>query len=383
MAILEVLPDIELDSLRQVIENPTSNLTATALLAAAATILLLLLVLTLWGALMLNEQDDGTKEGDSTRVRRPVARERRQRSLSPRSRVAVALLTGLVLVAAVIWLGAATGSNSHCAGCHEDAESGALADAGHDRCIMCHEDRGFLGLLPAVSSRLRMESSRLFPTVESYGGLDASVPNRRCTSCHDLDVLDESRESTAAGSVRMSHSEPLEAGARCEECHGSAGAHTTALEQFRQPKMRNCIDCHDGVQTSAECSVCHLGDKAAPDRFDEIPIEKVRLEEPTDCSGCHSTESCDECHGISLPHSPEFVSGGHRTEAAFTLRQANCAKCHSVSWCADTCHSGADRNDISKIWGHGPDWPRTHSTADPSTCSRCHSDQQDCASCHS
>ena len=84
----------------------------------------------------------------------------------------------------------------------------------------------------------------------------APVPSAGCKSCHGSSLGVIGRDVTRG--LRISHKEPLAAGAECVDCHrlfeGQVLARTVGMEP--------CLRCHDGTQAKATCSVCHEGDPA-------------------------------------------------------------------------------------------------------------------------
>jgi hypothetical protein len=57
--------------------------------------------------------------------------------------------------------------------------------------------------------------------------------------------------------VTWSHRKHVEAGARCETCHGSVGELEAMSQTTAVTAMASCISCHQARHVSAACSVCH------------------------------------------------------------------------------------------------------------------------------
>lgn len=384
---LQSLQSLDIGELLEVIRNPASNLTAAALIGAAFILVLLILVVVAWMLLLTTEdrekEKNGGQGGSAIRAKkrlpvRDVYRRRPPRWILP--------LTLVVIGAGLVVANGATGSDSRCLACHPLSVRPEAVEARHARCVECHERSAVLYALPNAVGRLRMQAGWSASDNSGTYETEALVGNEQCTACHPVAKLDvnmrESAEASGSVGVLMSHAEPVEAGMRCVECHGSVGAHISVDAQGGHPTMRLCIDCHDGTQASSRCQTCHVEDPARSVRVDPTPVAKTRLAKPADCSGCHSVESCDACHGIRLPHSEEFVKGGHAYQAAFAQRKRACGSCHEGTWCLETCHQGGNWRDPWATWGHPAEWASRHAREAESTCTNCHSDRFTCDYCH-
>ena len=102
--------------------------------------------------------------------------------------------------------------------------------------------------------------------------------------------------------------------------------------------MSSCLPCHDGESATVDCDACHTGDIGRASQSDMRDYPKLApMGEPTTCRGCHRLDECNECHGLELPHSPDFVASGHAREAGF-YRKELCIRCHDVSLFCNACH---------------------------------------------
>ena len=133
-------------------------------------------------------------------------------------------------------------------------------------------------------------------------------PTQVCMNCHRLvgrraESLALLRESDETGEpihwIRVhdlpdyayfDHSLHLRAGVGCVSCHGDV----SSMEEIRQIEplsMSWCLDCHrDPAPHLRERD--SITSPAAPDPteqpvFARRLIEELRIEPPTDCSGCH------------------------------------------------------------------------------------------------
>lgn len=379
---LTQLTSLDLGELIEIVKNPTSNLTAAALIGAAFIVLLLILVVLAWMFLLTTEAPSAKQESPSgtgsTRVKAP-----RKRIRLPRW---VPFAVVLALLVVLVGLSAASSRDSHCLGCHTESGRPDTVETRHARCVDCHEPPSVVFVVSNGATRLRMESSRIGGEGVANGDYEALVGNASCLRCHDVEELDEgawaSAEASGSVGVVMRHAEPVAAGMRCVECHGSVGAHVSVDADGGHPTMRLCIDCHNDILAPTECATCHVADPVQAARTDPTPVEMTRLEKPRDCTGCHSVESCDACHGIRLPHSEEFIKGGHGYQAAFGKRKSACAWCHEGTWCLEKCHQGGNWKDPNAMWGHPGDWATRHAQFEATDCTNCHSKRFTCESCH-
>ena len=199
------------------------------------------------------------------------------------------------------------------------------------------------------------------------------VFQERCLRCHE-DVA----EGVTAGEVRMRHSDVIEAGYACLECHENAGH--TLMEREPLPvtrsRMATCLGCHDGVTATSTCTSCHL---ERPSDTSATAPGGTALAAIT-CRGCHSAETdraCIDCHGLELPHPVEF-RGQH---AGVSWRDPQlCVRCHDVARPGNGC----DCHDDVNVHGTYNEWFPRHGPAArtmwPGGC-RCHAESF-CLVCH-
>ncbi len=219
---------------------------------------------------------------------------------------------------------------STCFTCHQTHEPAeTLAQSGHAgvSCMSCHGGAGVTGGLQTMARYGRWvvvyTASQKAP--EPQG---TSVSDSACLSCH-RDV----RSGTATrNGINVRHSDFLEAGAHCRDCHNST-AHGAAVAEPTSPSMDDCVVCHDGLKASAECTVCHAVDSLQlASKTANLP--KITHADSDNCYGCHDEQPCLECHGITMPHPPGWgpdddgpgLSGTHAREG-FASREL-CWRCH-------------------------------------------------------
>lgn len=332
-------------SITELIANPTANLTASVLLLAAVTLILLILAL---GALLWI-MSSGQKRGDRDDV--PIEHRETDESRSGAdaqrtwlTRVSGGVVLALVLVAAVSGY-VLTGQDDACLGCHEQvmldlaAETTATVEPttvhGDSRCVDCHESAtwplGFLGNSIDRVHHLVTATLGDTPVVRPVG-------SDRCLACHK-EIAEETIENPERG-VRVSHAEPLAAGMVCVECHVG----TPHDPKRTGPGMSACVTCHDSETADASCVLCHQGETSDAAQGRSFPAQ--RLVPFRDCAGCHPQDTCDECHGLRMPHTAEFEAYDHARYAGFDLKEL-CWRCHTIGDC-QKCHETKEG-----IWGHG------------------------------
>jgi len=303
---------------------------------------------------------------------------------------------GLLVVALAVIAGTyvASGTTTYCTSCHSEAMPAALSAgqqpivatattltveperAHHTECRTCHTS----GLVGDLFDRGRM----LVVTVTDGMAADLSgaVDSSRCLRCHSS-VLD-GVITTSAGTLRVSHAEQHDAGIPCSWCHQRIG-HAGAVD----PSMSQCIECHDAVTASAECSTCHTvnptdGAVTAQGREGSTRIYPAVALDSGDCYGCHVPDSCDSCHGLRLPHPQSYIAGEHAYDAAWEGKDELCYRCHDPIECS-RCHRSFDAAQ-----SHPPSFREEHKRLSPTTACPCHDQRRPvgapprpfCEACH-
>lgn len=374
----------------EIIAEPTANLTSALLLFAV--IVLLLLIMVVIAAFFLVPVDDGDKKAKKRAGRRaaelpttavtaatvqvaavcaepdegPAPQDAttspgRTRLIAWGLPVTVALLVLAAMVSAY-WI---TSTDIYCVSCHagyamagsnEGTATAVAPDASaHEsvHCVACHESRLPLGLSGSVVSRARHLAAQALDQQPSAVPIDSGA----CMACHS-GVLDAVITAAEEG-VRVSHAEPVAAGMACTACHSDLGHNEPTGSG---PGMSACVRCHDGERASSECAVCHIGDVAEASA-EELIFAPVNLSPVTECGGCHDQASCDECHGIRMPHPQAFLDGEHARVAGFDKKR-ECWSCHVLGDCGK-CHQ--TKPESVGYWGHGdgPIWKYQHGRLTP------------------
>ena len=117
----------------------------------------------------------------------------------------------------------------------------------------------------------------------------ASIPAvQQCMFCHDFLRIDGSKSASATAQaeiaklrtayygaggaapepinwvrvhrlpdhVQFLHQPHIQAGFACSTCHGDVAA-MTKVQQVRNLKMRDCVDCHRDRNAPTDCTTCH------------------------------------------------------------------------------------------------------------------------------
>ena len=285
-------------------------------------------------------------------------------------------LAALIVLAVVLLAGAYSASaQSRCASCHGDRSFvSATAASPHAKvaCVACHLDSG-------TASRIGFGVQHLTGAVLRSPGDSrdrAAVPDSRCVACHKAAL----RGVVSANGIRISHSS-CAVDRACTDCH-SAVAHGTATTWATTYDMETCVACHatQGSKVSTACDLCHAGrtpaERVASGVFATTHGPNWRtthgMGNAATCSVCHTSASCQKCHGPGLPHDATFLD---RHAAVSTSPGARCQSCHQTAFC-DDCHGLQMPHPAAFIKGHS-----AQATSNPALCQRCHA-ATDCTTCH-
>ncbi len=313
---------------------------------------------------------------------------RRSRPASWVTRLFIVAVIVLTVIAAEWYMG----RTQTCIQCHKKSgHVAALAESTHEQvaCLSCHRPPGLTGVVRQWFDYARWlyvyGATKQVPRPEGR----TIVENGSCLRCHQA-VL---KGTSVFNGIRVRHSDFLEEGATCEECH-NAVAHPQAVLRANEPTMDTCLRCHDGKTASYECDTCHSKDAAANSDISRYP--KIALAGGSDsCYACHAEEACTICHGVKMPHPENWVAGpvngtsypGHAREG-FAQREL-CARCHFASgtpFVADdascACHGLFGRQHGGAAWVKEHGLQATGAKpGEFSACFDCHSNGF-CSACH-
>ncbi len=241
-------------------------------------------------------------------------------------RLLVLPLIVLAFVGASSYMSRETG----CGQCHGREMIKTLASSPHKgiACMSCHSSQGFTAPLRQAVTYSRWlyaySESRKPPKLEG-----SDVDERACLGCHGV----VRRATVARNGIKVRHSDFLNNGSRCAECH-SATAHGDSVVQATRPSMSGCLICHNGQTASSDCVTCHVQDP-----LEKVPegrgFAKVQLDtskQKQTCFRCHDPAPCYRCHGLQMPHPEGWTrtSTGPNKHAriAFETNRQVCWRCH-------------------------------------------------------
>jgi len=386
------------DSLR----NPSQNPTAFALIIGAATIVLaLIIVLVVVVFMSASDDDEDEEEYDEPApaadelAPEPVVLAADTRTPEQKMwwRVISGAIWAVLIVAVWVVAGYVSRDEVVCTSCHVDAtvhaarSGNSLAEKDPHKsvqCVSCHETPNMLlSVTAALPGRtIHIVGGAVYPKVARGYGIP--VTNRSCNGCHEAAIA-ETTVNPVRG-LRMSHKEPLASNALCTDCHAKS-AEGGVVDRYTVG-MNQCIRCHDSEVAAAECSFCHTKDVAAATRTAGTFRARSHVAE-MDCGSCHKDQSsCDECHGMRMPHSSVFMGPGHAREAVEDIwfnQGRLCKRCHTDTRrpCSQ-CHEGRfpGHPTTYMIEGHQSANPRSNG------CGGCHDDlswmtgRNFCGNCH-
>lgn len=300
-----------------------------------------------------------------------------------------------------------------CGVCHSTADyAEPLSESVHAAagCADCHRS---VGATARARDSLRYVGwvwTQYMTQQTSSAVADPSVESGRCLSCHGA-VRDD---IVVAAGIRVRHEDFLNRGDDCILCHGGLG-HATARGAQAQAIMNHCLPCHNGVDVSSECSICHVDDVA----IRSVAVKRsgnmatvTTIGDTGDCYRCHDPDPCYRCHGVTMPHPPGYVgddlptfarteglagwgvgtgfdAGGHARDG-FANRET-CWRCHHEPGNVFTpSNSGCSCHGLFGNMHGGAAWVAEHGlqatgqkTGTLAGCDQCHgSVQRFCGMCH-
>ena len=374
------LPEV-IKSIPDILREPAANPLPAAILLGMALVLVLIVLLTFLLIIVRpspedEEYYDEYEEEAEGGVAYGEGAEAVGAQAQPMSWLTVVSI--IILVSAAVWVaaGLTTGGSDVCTSCHATTKhSAAKADDPHKgvACVKCHETGGPIARatvnLPVRAQHVILARNNS-DLAMSYG---RPVASDGCLQCHRSQI--QGVYTNKEQGVRMSHKEPLAAGAQCVDCH----VLISGVISSQTAGMTPCLRCHNGTITSADCKVCHVGDPGQAIRSTTATDAMAAAQVPNpECGGCHfDMTTCNNCHGIKMPHSLEFKAYAHAREGALDIWYNNgkqCAKCHYPGHnnCVQAgCHS------FRVAGGHpNPEWAKIHQLTSwsngPQTACSCH-----------
>ena len=98
-----------------------------------------------------------------------------------------------------------------------------------------------------------------------FGRIDGSASTSDTAQTEIAKLFDEAGNAQAINWVRVHrvpdhvqfvHAPHIQNGISCSTCHGDIGS-MEVVEQVRNLKMRDCVDCHRDNNAPTDCTTCH------------------------------------------------------------------------------------------------------------------------------
>lgn len=306
----------------------------------------------------------------------------------------ITLLSFVLLVIAGFATVEATSSSPFCGTCHEmNPEYNTWKASSHSTvaCKTCHIQPGVVSYAKAKANGLVELYKKTTDDYTAPIQMIKEVPNSTCESCHNM----KTRETSAKGDIIIPHDKHLAKDISCVTCHsgiahgnvadrnvtyktdydkwsGTLGKQMMSNVKFTQPKMEDCIKCHETRQVSTECKTCHsTGMK--PKSHDAADFKnnshgQLAEKDIQKCNSCHSTMSQNELKNLEPKSaSDQFFNTGTAKTSNITAQEyakenTYCQKCHATR---------PQSHDANFIDAHG-----ALAKKDKQKCSACHNEQK-------
>jgi hypothetical protein len=363
--LLAAIPDM----IREPSANPTQSLLVIAILVTLVLLILVSMVLLAMGPSRPARSSLRPRgEGEARPPARPRLLDRTGWRSPAMSRLLVASIVVILVAGLLAVVGVTSGGRTACVSCHPDSHGIAALGTDPHRavaCVACHEAGGDVART-TINAVPRFEHMVLGWLGDSgASGYGLPVASDSCRGCHGTRIAVVLTKSPRG--LKMSHKEPLNAGAECVDCHQLEDGVIASATGGMAP----CRRCHGTGSVFSACDRCHDGDPALAARTPDLTgtLTATALVENPRCDGCHvSQKTCDACHGIRMPHTGSFMVAGHARAAAIDIWDNGgrvCRKCHYKGHrpCSQ-CHAAFP--------SHPASFRLLHRSGDPITGCTCH-----------
>lgn len=255
---------------------------------------------------------------------------------------------------------------------------------------------GIVLILIAVAWRSNTEE-RTRSEVPDAGDVEATVQAQNavflgCTDCHgDIDAVFKE-----GGAPNLKYTHEMHFGKGVSDCSVCHFQDTHLPDEIKKPTMSRCFTCHGLTKNAIVKSTCESCHPASLDpkptsheagNWVALQHSKAALEDQFQCLTCHTENTCNSCHGLSLPHSSQWAEAEH-VPATFEDPQV-CQRCHPTAVGSpqltdlpprddcDECHHPQGSQKTPWIENH-PDIVKVDGAT---TCFQCHAPDT-CAACH-
>ncbi len=216
-----------------------------------------------------------------------------------------------------------------------------------------------------------------------------------CSVLAACTVLREKPERPRANGLVMNHPVHVAQGMDCSDCHTFDGGSEAVVAGH--PTCAICHEIPEQQPTAESCGLCHTRDDFSVNSrltwlSDELKFDHaVHLTAQVSCMECHTNldrgggrtqltmDFCMRCHETS-GDGHTGIKGSGMTPAEFSAN--DCAVCHSeidLETRPTTRDGRRIAHDSMDVWMtvHG-----SESRVDPQYCTICHTNQEDCQTCH-
>jgi nitrate/TMAO reductase-like tetraheme cytochrome c subunit len=273
-------------------------------------------------------------------------------------------------------------STSICGTCHATSKqykSWQNSKHASTNCMSCHLRPGFGGRFLLFFEIF----SNLAKTLNNHNVAEVVfVDEDNCLACHDR-IIDD---VITKDNLRVSHSEIINAGWRCVDCHANVGHQSfTVGARLSTPSMDKCITtCHKSKHNAAtNCRICHLRKpRVKPTNITTMGTlahnknwdKNHGMNALSTCRVCHNKHFCRDCHFVNIPHESNWPDKHGKKAITYS---GSCNQCHKAKFCNNTCHANVSLPH-SLPYRHTKEANRKPG---PGRCIVCHQ-RQNCVDCH-
>jgi hypothetical protein len=118
------------------------------------------------------------------------------------------------------------------------------------QCRLCHAN-------PAPGNQMTFPATSTCMTCHATMVTDRPAIRKLAEYAHSDQPIPWVRVYEVLPGVTWTHRKHLEAGVRCETCHGEVGNLRVMSETTSVTAMSSCVGCHQARKASTACTVCH------------------------------------------------------------------------------------------------------------------------------
>jgi hypothetical protein len=118
------------------------------------------------------------------------------------------------------------------------------------QCVFCHAN-------PAPGNQMTFPATSTCMTCHSTAVTDRPAIKKLAEYANSDQPIPWVRVYKVLPGVTWTHRKHLEAGVKCETCHGAVSDLQVMSETTSVTAMASCIGCHESRRVSAACTVCH------------------------------------------------------------------------------------------------------------------------------